>query len=111
MWSFLSNLGSGLARIGSGFAHGAASVGKGIGRGVGRLGHLASGEDLEPSGPGGTPGINPNAGYPGLTPGINPAAARGVRGVEEIGRASCRERVEVSGVGGAGRTTQPDKTK
>src|SRR5262245_12995661 len=83
MWSFLSNLGSGLARIGSGFAHGVASVGKGIGRGVGRLGHLASGEDLEPSGPGGTPGINPNAGYPGLTPGINPAAARGVRGVED----------------------------
>jgi len=72
MWSFLSNLGSGLKNLGSGFAHGAASVGKGIGRGVKRLGELGEGDyDL---GPGGTPGINPNAGYSGQG---------GVRGIED----------------------------
>jgi hypothetical protein len=79
MLGFLANLGSGLARLGSGFAHGAASVGKGIGRGFKRLGELGEGDyDL---GPGGTPGINPNAGYPGMTPGVN--AGRGVRGLED----------------------------
>jgi hypothetical protein len=58
-FSFLSNLGSGIARLGSGFAHGAASVGKGIGRGVRRLGELGEGDyDL---GPGETPPFVPRS--------------------------------------------------
>src|SRR5262245_39009154 len=72
MWSFLSNLGSGLARIGSGVAHGAVGVGKGIGKGFKRFGQLGEGEDN--LGPGGTPPFNPNAGYP---------APGGVRGIED----------------------------
>jgi len=70
MWSFLANLGSGLSRLGSGFAHGAASVGKGIGRGFKRLGQLGEGED--DLGPGGTPTFMPGA-----------ASQGGVRGIED----------------------------
>jgi hypothetical protein len=74
MFGFLSNLGSGLARLRSAFGHGAASIGKGIGRGVDRLSQIASGEDLETSSPYGTPPFNPNAAYP---------SQRGVRGLED----------------------------
>jgi len=70
MWSFLANLGSGLGKIGSGFAHGAAGIGKGIGRGFKRLGQLGEGED--DLGPGGTPTFMPGA-----------ASQGGVRGIED----------------------------
>jgi hypothetical protein len=71
MLSFLGNLGSGIARLGSGFAHGAASIGKGIGRGVRRLGEL--GDDEDKAGPFGTPPFMPS----------NNASRRGLRIVED----------------------------
>jgi hypothetical protein len=71
MLSFLGNLGSGIARLGPGFAHGAASIGKGIGRGVRRLGEL--GDDEDEAGPFGTPPFMPG----------NNASRRGPRIVEE----------------------------
>jgi hypothetical protein len=45
--SFLANLGSGIAKLGSAFGRGAVGVGKGIGRGFKRLGELGE-EDSSP---------------------------------------------------------------
>src|SRR5262245_30266042 len=84
MLGFLANLGSGLARLGSGFAHCAASVGKGIGRGVKRLGELGD-EEMGQESPDmfRTPDFYPNTGYPGQTLGVSPNEGRGVRGPED----------------------------
>jgi hypothetical protein len=80
MLNFLSNLGSGVARLGSAFGHGAASIGKGIGRGVRRLGEL--GEDDDQVGLYRTPDFNPNAGRDSGRSMID--VARGPRVIEDF---------------------------
>jgi hypothetical protein len=75
--SFLANLGSGLARLGSAFGRGAVSAGKGIGRGLKRIGDLGE-DDLPVDQP-----SAPTSQAPILTPPFNPTAGGGVRVIED----------------------------
>jgi hypothetical protein len=72
---FLANLGSGIAKLGTGFARGVVGAGKGIGRGVRRLDEL----DYDEGDEYGTPPFIPRS----ENAAINPAGDRGVRVLED----------------------------